>query len=277
MQAVGVVGAVVTVAFCAPRLAAQAQWTLGPPELTVGQDTDYYFEDVTDVIVREDRVYVADDGFKRIVAFDRSTGKMTATAGRRGEGPGEFRFLLEIDNCFKDTILAWDLGLQRITLFSLDLDHIRTFGLDDAVLTMHLTNLRCAGPGTVVATTRHSDPALILGRGIPTNETWRASHDILLLEPDGSLRTVLGTFLGEDRYRTPVNSDGTGYSDHPLWGGLRVVFDTSPQGFVVGTGERSSLVRYDMDGNLELIRSSGRCDCCGCFGVLIDLTCWSSS
>ena len=243
----GVAGTVVAVAFCAPS--AQAQWRLGSPDLTVGQDTASFFEDVVEVIVREDRIYVADSGLRRILAFDRSTGQPTATVGRRGAGPGEFRFLSWIGDCGGDTIFAWDSGQRRISRFSQDLAHTRTSRLEGAALELTWTALKCAGPGTFVGITRNADPSLSRGRAIPMDKMWRATSDFVLLEPDGSLRSVLGTFLGEERYRE-AHPDGTGFSDYALIWGLRPVFASSPQGFVVGTGEGSSLVRYDVDGNV---------------------------
>ncbi len=243
----GVVGSVVAVAFCAPS--AQAQWRLGPPDLTVGRDTASFFEDIVEVIVREDRIYVADSGLRRILAFDRTTGQRMATAGRRGAGPGEFRFLSWIGDCGGDTIFAWDSGQRRVSLFSPDLAHIRTSRMEGVALELTWTALKCAGSGTFVGITRNADPSLSLGRAIPMDEMWRATHDIVLLEPDGSLRSVPVTFLGEERYRE-AHPDGTGFSDYALIWGLRPVFASSPQGFVVGTGERSSLVHYDVAGNV---------------------------
>lgn len=237
-----IVASVVAVTLCVSS--AEAQWRLTPPDLTVGQDSVNFFADVADVLLRDDRVYVADGGLRRIVTFDRATGQVTATAGRRGQGPGEFRFLNWLDDCGGDTIFTSDSGLNRVSVFSPDLDHLRTFRLPSQ---RNLAAIQCAGPDTFVAITRNPDPMLSLNRGIPTETTWRATHDIVLFEPDGSLPKVLGTFLGEERYREATRR---GYSDYLHFWGLRTVFDSSPQGFVVGTGDTSSLVRYDMVGTV---------------------------
>ena len=223
---------------------AEAQWRLAQPHLTIGQDSVEFFEDIADILVRDDRVYVADGGLRRIAAFDRATGQLTATAGRRGEGPGDFRFLSWIDDCGGDTIFASDRGLDRVSVFSQELDHIRTF----RVAYQRLTAIQCAGTGGFVGITRNQDPQLSLNRAIPM-EPWRATHDIVLLEPNGTFRRVLGTFLGQERHRE-ANASGTGYTDYPLHWGLTTVFDSSPRGFVVGTGDTSSLVRYDASGNV---------------------------
>ena len=234
------VASVVALSLCASS--AEAQWRLMPPDLTVGQDSVNFFVDVADVLVREDRVYVADGGLRRVVAFSHTTGQVTSTAGRRGQGPGEFQFLRWLDDCGGDTILTSDSGLNRVSVFSLDLDHLRTFRLSSQ---KNLAAIQCAGTGTFVAITRNADPMLSLNREIPTETTWRATHDIVLFETDGSSRSVLGTFLGEERYREATSR---GYSDYLHFWGLRTVFDSSPEGFVIGTGETPSLVRYDIFG-----------------------------
>lgn len=234
---------VFAVAFCASS--AEAQWRLAPPELTVGDDSESYFEDVADVLIRGDRVYVADGGLRRIVVFDRASGQQIAATGRRGDGPGEFQRLRRVDDCGGDTIYASATGPARVSVYSQDLDHIRTFRVEDA----GLREIECAGHGTFVGITRNRDPALSLGREIPMRVAWRATYDIILFEPDGSLRRVLGTFPGQERFRSP-RPDGRGYSDFPLHWGLSAVFESSPQGFVVGTGETARLVRYDADGSV---------------------------
>ena len=241
---VAMAASVSAIAVCASS--AETQWRLAPPDLTVGQDTASFFEDVVDVLVRDHWFYVADRGLRRIVAFDRTNGQVIATAGRRGEGPGEFQWLRSIDNCGTDSIFATGTGPGRVSVFSQDLKHKRTFRVTSPTV---LDDIKCASAGTFVGTTRNDDPTLSLGREIPMKVSWRATYDIILFERDGSLRRVLGTFPGEERYRSP-RSDGRGFSDFPLHWGLSPVIGSSPQGFVVGTGETSLLVRYDMDGNV---------------------------
>lgn len=53
-----------------------------------------------------------------IYQFD-SAGSLLSTFGRRGAGPGEFRFVSGVAECRPDHILAWDGGRHRLTEFSL--------------------------------------------------------------------------------------------------------------------------------------------------------------
>ncbi len=168
------VGAVFLVTLCATS--AQAQWRLGPPNLTVGHDPGAFFEDVGDVFVRDDRVFVADRGGRKILAFDRSTGHLTATVGRPGDGPGEFRFLSWIGDCGTDEIVAWDQGHRRVSLFSRELVRVRTYVLKGDLPDRYFAAFKCAGPGIFVGITRNPDAALSLGRGIPMNVGRVACH-----------------------------------------------------------------------------------------------------
>ena len=210
----------------------------------IGEETGVLFEDIADVFVRDDRIYVTDRGASSIQAFDWETGQLVASAGRKGEGPGEFRFVDWVGDCGGDTIFVSDFGLDRVSVFSLDLEHIRTFALDYP----RLAAIHCVGPNGFFGVTRNDDPLLYFGRAIPM-EPFRATLDLLLLAPDGSLRRELGQFPGADQTRV-ARSDGLGYSILPIAWGLGPIFDSSPQGFVLGTGDAWSLVRYDVEGNV---------------------------
>ena len=224
---------------------AEAQWRLGPPDLVVGEKAGILFDDIADVFVRDDRVYVTDRGTRTVQAFARATGQLIATAGRRGEGPGEFRFVGWIGDCGSDAIVASDHGLDRVSVFSLDLEHIQTFALDAA----GLAAIQCVGSHGFVGIKRNSDPLLHLGGAIPM-EPYVGTVDLLLFAPDGSLRQMIGRLPAEDRLRV-ARSDGRGYSILPLVWGLRPVLESSQQGFVFGTGDSWSLMRYDAEGNVS--------------------------
>ncbi len=247
----GIVSAVISAYFPPPVEAqsAEAWWGLGPAELSIGEhsDSDLFFEDIVDMFVRGDRLYVADRGSRSITALDRATGQVVATTGRRGEGPGEFRFLGLIDDCGQDAVFASDIGLDRVTMFSLDLDLIRTIPLPHLIYKA----IRCAGASTFVGIARNEDPLLatLSGSSVIPTEPWRANLAIAFLAPDGARRKVLGPFPGQERYRI-INVTQTGYTDFPLRWGLDPVFDFSANGVVIGTGDTFSLVRYDVEGNV---------------------------
>ena len=80
-------------------------------------DDRYTFQDVVDIAVSADQqqVFVADAGRLEIVVFDGS-GSHVRTIGGRGEGPGEFMSLSDVD-WHEGVLLAVDPTLHRFTTF----------------------------------------------------------------------------------------------------------------------------------------------------------------
>jgi hypothetical protein len=65
---------------------------------------------------RVNRLYVADDLNHDIRVFD-ADGQLVRVTGRQGEGPGEFKlpWVVAVDNA--DTLIVWDQGLMRVSVF----------------------------------------------------------------------------------------------------------------------------------------------------------------
>ena len=74
-------------------------------------------------------IVVADAGSRELRFFDGS-GKFLRKAGRRGSGPGEFRWLLRVYRHGPDSVLAYDHGANRLSVFSLDGAFARTASPD---------------------------------------------------------------------------------------------------------------------------------------------------
>lgn len=101
--------------------AAAGQWRVEPIPITrIGGDERgdaYALFRVADARRASDgSVLVANRGTSEIRWFDRE-GRPLRTIGRQGDGPGEFRQLSQIGFTPGDTLLAYDLGTQRMTLF----------------------------------------------------------------------------------------------------------------------------------------------------------------
>ncbi len=77
-------------------------------------------------ILRDGGTLVADDKARRISWFD-AHGRLVKHVGRSGEGPGEFvtPWLIEVTR--HDSVLVWDAGLARISVFSPALQYVRSF------------------------------------------------------------------------------------------------------------------------------------------------------
>ncbi len=68
------------------------------------------------VRLADGRIVVLNAG-SRELRFYGPEGTHQRSVGREGEGPGEFRFPTRLRKVSEDTLLVWDQGLQRISLF----------------------------------------------------------------------------------------------------------------------------------------------------------------
>lgn len=89
------------------------RWTLAP-ELTIDGDFGSVAALAAD---SRGKVYVA-DGMKQQVQVFAPDGRRLATLGRRGGGPGEFTGLRDVVVGRGDTLFAFDVQAQRVTLFA---------------------------------------------------------------------------------------------------------------------------------------------------------------
>jgi hypothetical protein len=176
-------------------------------------------------------------------------GDLRRTIGRKGSGPGEFQFLLDIVRLDEDRILAWDPALSRVTVFHRD-------GSLDYVCTPQGVDLDIGG-GFVGA---FGDGSFVL-EGRSSGESRQSAPDgfrsdsisFLLFNPSGALLRTIGRFVRPQR----SYSASSGYR--------RFLFDTSVQALlaggelIVGENDSIALVRFDSSGiarpRLELDRS----------------------
>ncbi len=131
-------------------------WSLADtPTTQVGElegSEAYQLFRVADAHLRTDgSIVIADGGSQQIRVFDRN-GEHVASWGQRGEGPGEFTLLTQIDAWPGDSLIAWDGRLRRLSV----LDHDGALG---RTLTLQAReNMSSFGPvhvlssGSVIAT-----------------------------------------------------------------------------------------------------------------------------
>ena len=98
------------------------------------------------------------DGFSREVRLFTATGRHLRTAGRAGEGPGEFKTMRPPMRCAADSIFVWDPSLQRVSVFNAAGDFARSFQ-DVSLRGMHTDSpawkMSCGTHGVVAVATRN--------------------------------------------------------------------------------------------------------------------------
>lgn len=105
------------------RLTAEPEGAFGAHE----EPADAVLGRIAGVCVREDRVFVGDASRHRVVAFE-PTGDVAWTAGRRGEGPGEFTSLRHVV-CTATFVAVGDHAGMEIEAFGYDGNYEATFDL----------------------------------------------------------------------------------------------------------------------------------------------------
>jgi hypothetical protein len=125
---------VFAIACSAPvELTAQAPWSVDPrPVLTIAGTTpggDIAFGFPTGgARFASGEIAVADGSAAapQIVFFD-AQGRKVRSVGRSGDGPGEFRIILWMAQCAPDTLFAYDLMLDRVTVTARNGEFVRQF------------------------------------------------------------------------------------------------------------------------------------------------------
>ena len=102
------------------QIGSGGAWRVGEePTLTIGHDleapAEYQFASIHGVIrLPEGGVLVGDQGSLR--EYDEN-GVHVRTWGARGEGPGEFSFIGGLHGWGPDSVVVWDRGLLRLSVF----------------------------------------------------------------------------------------------------------------------------------------------------------------
>jgi len=85
--------------------------------IVLGGPAGYEFARVATGVLTADGAIIADGGGAEALLFFDSTGSLTKSVGRPGEGPGEFRSLSGLW-ATRDTLYANDFSLQRLSRFT---------------------------------------------------------------------------------------------------------------------------------------------------------------
>lgn len=167
-----------------------------PPMLRLGAiqgpEAEQFYQIRGAIRLHDGRIVVADGGSNELRFFD-SEGVHLMTAGGDGAGPGEFKNLRWVQQTATDTLVAWDGGLGRISVFDPDGAPVRSFTLpsdpefmltipeqvysDGSILSMAgppIEEADSSGSGywSIVALTRTATDGSDLGRVALVHQQW---------------------------------------------------------------------------------------------------------
>jgi hypothetical protein len=209
------------------------------------------FGRVTDLAVRGDgSLIVADDRSFQIKAFD-SSGKSLWSAGRAGQGPGEFRNLRTVVATSGDSVITSEAFGSTLQVFSPAGVYVRSFMLVDPVPQVFPSGVR-PPPVGVALFGGFTDGTLVTSPGAPRTTSadpampGRALFQIMYHDRTGRVVRTLQRFPLTERVR---REDRLEYLDM----GPSSVLAIGGNSILVADQERFEVMRYGSNGSLNLI------------------------
>jgi len=239
----------------APAWSPDEAWRVsGSPLLEIGTPgaaahTDFQRIDGGRMLA-DGRIVVADGGAGNVRMFGPD-GTTLWTAGRAGDGPGEYRLIESLGTGPGDSVWVYDYGLRRFTILTFGGETART-----AALGGELSSVGAVG--------RLPDGRFVMREfwnsgagGSPLRAGLRRDPTaVALLSANGALLDTLAVILGREVFIRSEN--GRAVMSAPLFAraGSAVIRGSA---VVVGDQERFELLVYDESGRLEqMLRLPGR-------------------
>ncbi len=226
-------------------------WTLSSgPLLQIGVvqgDSVYELAGVKAARLLSDGTIVVANGVTRELRFYDQQGRFVRSAGRKGDGPGEFRTITELCRFGGDSLLVYDAWDRRTSVFAPDGKFVRVDLLPD---------LNTA-PGPMPAVEGVSaDGSIVIGsttyaRPYP-NGYRRDTTRVVVLSRDRTARVEIGAFPAKEMSEKR-SSSGTDVVEGPLPFLRRTWMAAERRHVWVGTDDTYELRAYRTDGTLERI------------------------
>ena len=229
-----------------PPDGSRLPWRIGPqPAVSIGAvegDEPYMLDGAIDATRLSDgRIVVANVGTQELRVFD-AAGIYLTTWGGRGEGPGEFTGLWQVEPWPGDSILAWSAPRFGISVFDAQGTYARTFRLahDEATSPMQqFWPQSTTRDGAILAAHRPEAADTVV---------------VQLRDGEGEIRSSFGTHPGSEPY---IHYEGDRsilfwkiFGRQPVW---------APWGdlTVVATTDRYELRAFGTGGSLSRIVRRG--------------------
>jgi hypothetical protein len=179
-------------------------------------------------------VLLADAGSNQVRLFD-STGAQIAAGGRKGSGPGEFRYIAWVGRCSDSLVVVQDAGLNRLSYFSLSGEFVELKNLP--------VGFNFEKPVGCVGTTRLfvliNQPKLILREG----GLVRTPAALVQLDLHTMRADSLGAYEGTDHY---FSKRAGGFVEQPFGRATLAAFGRNR--IFVGSNDRGVVESYDRFG-----------------------------
>ncbi|MGQ0703895.1 MAG: 6-bladed beta-propeller [Gemmatimonadales bacterium] len=241
--------------------ASLPEWRVGPEPLVDigGQDESSPPEPGHDLDrvrgaarLSDGRIVVSNGGSSELRFFD-STGRFLKSAGRQGQGPGEFAYLGAIQLLPGDTLFLIDGQLRRGSFFDPDGEFIRT------IPTTQLEDRHSVGASALM-----SDGRLLGNDGrFPemkeiSGPVRRDPFAIVQFEPRASHRDTVALVSGSEVYPALGHEGGHEFPTiHSVEFGRFTVFSTDGRRIFVGTNDSDGIWVFNSNGALfRIIRTA---------------------
>lgn len=221
------------------------------PTLAIGSaegEADDQFYQVRDARTLSTALTVVANGGTSQLRYYDADGRLLASTGAAGDGPGQFRNLTRMGLLDGDTVWVWDTRARRLSVFDAEGRLVR--------------DRRAPGSGSVVG--RLGDGSFVLVPGWSSDIHDRdpkagVRRDVgrwLRWWPDRGDTVVLGTFPHDEVVVAEVPGGGHFFGTPPF--GRSTSHAVAPDGFHVGDQETFEVRSHDADGSLrQIVRLNG--------------------
>jgi hypothetical protein len=198
--------------------------------------------------LRDGRIVVANGGSSELQVYD-GAGRFLRAIGRSGEGPGEFGYLGGVDILSGDTLIALDIGLNRLVGFTADGEHLWTRPLKDASGTW----LAEASPGDftvsgeVISLWATQDRTRLASARPGTR--FRESVAVLRHDVGGDIRDTIAVLPGPE-YAVIEGAGGRPARTAAILG-RQLTHAPGERAVFLGTQERYEVAEYTLEGRLS--------------------------
>jgi len=224
------------------------------PVLSIGSvdgDPDQLLDRVVGAVgLPGGRIVVANAGSFELLFYGKD-GSLLHRAGRRGGGPGDFQSLEWLSRYGPDSILAVDVGSQRVSYFGSEGTFGRSVRLEPSAEIPFPRPVGVFGDGSLLAT----QGTYRLG-GDPPVRVERTLHPLFRYASDGRTAILLGSFPGPEWVIAPVGPVGQWERRRRPFGS-ETAFAAAGDRFYVGDNATYEIRVYSISGQLiQVIRKT---------------------